>query len=137
MSLTREFYELFLDDLKEELKKQKKAEILHVYISPVCNGEGSLGHIAISYQLANYSYYGLSFNLMDDGQIFHDSSTLSDKRLFYAHIFRWADYVRSRLYAADRIKNFWEDAKEELVATAWRPERVAKWLEAGIDAEAM
>ncbi len=137
MTFTREFYELFLEDLKEELKTQKVAEILHVFISCIQNGEGSVGHIAISFQRANHTYHGASFNLLDDGQIWPSSNLMGDKGFLRPCIHRWGEYVRSRLYAADRAKYFWEDAKEELVAAAWRPERVAKWLEAGIDAEAM
>lgn len=137
MSLTREFYEMFLEDLKEELKTQKVAEIIHVFISPVQNGAGSLGHVAISFQRGiSSSYHGISFNLMDDGQIW-PSNNLVGNYFLRPCIHRWGEYVRNRLWAADRAKYFWEDAKEELVAAAWRPERVAKWLEAGIDVEAM
>lgn len=149
MALTREFYELFLEDLKEELKTQLKmhlktqkvTEILHVYISPIQNGDGCLGHVVINFQRANYTYYGASFYLMDDGQIW-PSSNLTGNHVFLHTILspclhRWGEYVRNRFYAADRAKDFWEDAKEELVAAAWHPDRVAKWLEAEVDIEAM
>lgn len=137
MAFTREFYELFLDELIAELKTQKTAEILQVYISPVRNGEGSVGHIGISFQRANWTYHGASFNLMDDGQVFYSSSLLGDKAFLYPAIFRWKEYVWNRFYAAERIKDFWEEAKEELVAVTWRPDRVAKWVEAGMEMEAM
>ncbi len=55
----------------------------------------------------------------------------------YRLIGNWGAYVLECFHAAERIKEFWETAKEELVASAWRPERVAKWLDAGIDVEAM
>jgi hypothetical protein len=55
----------------------------------------------------------------------------------YAQIEHWGAYVRDCFHSAERMKEFWQKAKEELVAAAWHPDRVGKWIEAGVDIEAM
>ncbi len=55
----------------------------------------------------------------------------------YRLIGNWGAYVLEHFHAAQRLQNFWKESKEELVATAWHPDRVGKWLDAGVDIEAM
>lgn len=49
----------------------------------------------------------------------------------------WLQPILFELRAPTRAKKFVEIIKEELVAKAWAPERVAKWLEAGVALEAL
>jgi hypothetical protein len=49
----------------------------------------------------------------------------------------WAYDCYREFNGQSKMKRFWEKAKEELVAAAWHPDRVAKWLEAGISVEDM
>jgi hypothetical protein len=57
-----------------------------------------------------------------------------------AEIARYAeelDAAQDALEAPPRVHARTELVKEELVAAAWRPERVEKWLEAGLDVAAL
>lgn len=47
----------------------------------------------------------------------------------------WLQPILFELRAPIRAKKFVETIKEELVAKAWAPERVSKWLEAGVALE--
>jgi hypothetical protein len=49
----------------------------------------------------------------------------------------WLEPILFELRASQRARIFIESIKEELVAKAWAPERVAKWLEAGVALEAL
>jgi hypothetical protein len=56
---------------------------------------------------------------------------VEDGERMKAIIWAWLEECIKQKLAADRIGV----VKEELVATAWRPERVAAWLEAGVALE--
>ncbi len=145
------FFRSYIDDLKNVLKKQSIASISYVSVSPAFD-DSSVGTIGINFKHSDKTHF-VYFTLLEDGETeFHPSSVCIheaedglityaqsniDKEFFRSYLEDWAEYVRNRFYAAERIKDFWEEAKEELVATVWHPERVNKWLETGIDVEDM
>ncbi len=132
MTFTYEFYNQFIKDLETELNTP--THIAEIYFS---KDKQYCGYILIYVKTKTRPMqHAITMHVNEKGQ-----TLIQSKRAAYGylcpHLQQWGEYVRNRFYAAERIKNFWKESKEELVAAAWHPDRVAKWLEAGIDAEAM
>jgi len=135
MAFTFAFYTQFLTELMEELGKQS-IEISSIHSVPVNAHETLVGYIIISFKRQVRSHG-------DSTTVYLDASgqarphglrrALYPNHELYDRIEEWATYVRNRFYLAERVKQI----KEELVATAWHPDRVAKWVEAGVELEAM
>ncbi len=49
----------------------------------------------------------------------------------------WVWDCYRELNGQSKMKRFWETAKEELIAAVWHPDRVAKWVEAGVELETL
>ncbi len=136
MTFTFESYTPFIKELETELNTPT-LDRLHIY--PVHNKYYCCG-INIYTKTQHHTYSAREL----PAQVFvrhngHLTIELYIHEYDYLkhHLQQWGEYVRNRLHAAEHIKNFWETAKEELAAAAWHPDRVGKWLEAGIDVEAM
>jgi len=131
-----DFYKQFTKELLAELVKQQ-IPINSINVMPITNQNSYVGTIMIMFK--SYTQYMLAFltetGLVQPHPLDHPCNL--HHRQVYTCVKKWCEYVYSRFYAAEHIKDFWKDTKEELVATVWHPKRVAKWLEAGIDVEAL
>ena len=130
---TLNFFHLYLNDLKDSLKARGIA-VEGAYVNEIDDEYNIIGEVRIYLETNNLheKWRPNSFYLYSNGRYVADSMA----RDFLNHdIAAWTAYVRDRAYAAQRIRNFWGKSKEELVATVWRPDRVAKWVEAGVSVE--
>lgn len=150
MDLTLRFYSKNKHLLRKEIKAEIKQTGLRCrYVSdplvwrvgaerktesPTIIGSLSMD-IGVGYDPAKHVYVLLSTT----GQLYYPKdlyARYNDLELIKI-VQRWAHNCYRQLNAKTLMKQFWETAKEELVATVWRPERVAKWVEAGVDVETL
>ncbi len=134
------FFKQFEAELLADLAKQP-LPIPHFSISPV-DIKPYCGYISIVFGNQPHHPAGeIAYACITTSGEVHDRRRSQDLYPHNIPVYRlitdWGEYVRNRFHAAERMKEFWKESKEELVAAAWHPERVAKWLEAGIDVEAM
>lgn len=132
---TLNFFDLFLNDLNDILK-QRGIATDDVYVGEIEDEYHFIGRLQIYLKTNNLheKWRPSYFYLYSDG--WHIADSLAKYHL-EDPVNNWTEYVRNKAYAAHRIRDFWKGAKEELVAAAWRPDRVAKWVEAGVAIESL
>lgn len=135
MDTVFKFYKQYETELLAELAKQP-LPIAQVYFHRIYDDK-YCGRITIILEgIGNVAYAYVS----NTGEVHHHRLA---KRLYpqhdpvYTQVEKWGAYVRDCFHAAERIKEFWEKAKEELAAEVWRPDRVAKLLDAGVELETL
>ncbi len=145
-------YQSYINELKSVLKKHSSVDITNISICCIHFVDNQAGSLSIKFKHSDYTHI-VNFILIKDGRTLFKPSTVCinkaedgvitwaqsdiDKEFLRNDLEHWAEYVRNRYYAAERIKDFWKESKEELVTTTWHPERVANWLEAGVCVEDM